>query len=116
MVVGSPSSPLDLHDKKVDAAVATPLTATQIAEQNTKTATVVSCAIYITFRVFVTLCVAVLLQTLFNYAVLFYSRDRLGLNYGEVVTYEWNSRTVMCPTWASGYGIANTLQLLSFLF
>ena len=53
-------------------------------------------AIRVGTRFLLTFVVAVVLQSSFNYAVLFYERDRLHLGYLDIVVYEFNSRHWRC--------------------
>ena len=47
-------------------------------------------------RVTATFAVTLMFQTLFNYMVLFYHRDEMGLSYGDIIHYEYISRRWDC--------------------
>jgi hypothetical protein len=107
-----PGSPIasNVKDSDIERAAA------QLSRKNTFTASIVSTVVYILFRIAITIAIAVLIQALFNFGILFFNRERLGLNYGGVIWYEWNSRSFLCPMWATQNGLANKLQVMSILF
>jgi hypothetical protein len=73
-------------------------------------------ALNIVFRLSATFAVALVLQTLFNYMVLFYDRERMQLGYWGIVAYERDSRQWLCLVEYLWHDVGQTMRFMSAFF